>query len=120
MCGRATYLGPFLSRLWSEHVYKVLESVPLRMAHHVIPRSTLAAHMVVGPIMCYGGVKPSTKFMEMYSSTTLDKLGKVSCDDLLFVFRISNQLFQSSELDIMFIIGDRSPRRGYGQKTSRH
>ena len=90
------------------------------MAHHTIPRGTLAAHMVICPIMSCGGIKPASVFIETYSFTVFDKLGKVSSDDLLFVFRLSNQFLESSKLHVVFIIGDRNPRWGYDQKTSCH
>ena len=67
-----------------------------------------------------GGIKPASEFIETYSFTVFDKLGKVPSDDLLFVFRLSNQFLQPSKLHVVFIIGDRNPRWGYNQKTSCH
>ena len=71
----------------------MLESAPPRMAQHSIPRSTLAAHLVVCPVVCRGGIKPTSKFMETRSLTIFDKLSKVSGNYFLFMFKIPNQLF---------------------------
>ena len=41
--------------------------------------------------------------------TVFEKLGKVSGDDLLSVTRVRDQLPQSVELYVMFVVSDRNP-----------
>ena len=41
--------------------------------------------------------------------TIFEKPCKVSCNDLLLVIGVRDQLLQSMELDIMFVISDRDP-----------
>ena len=43
------------------------------------------------------------------SLTVFEKAGKVSRNNLLSVIRIRDQVPQSMELDIMFVIGDHDP-----------
>ena len=44
-----------------------------------------------------------------YSHTNFERLGNVSRNDFLFVFRALDQSLQAHDVEIMFVVGDRNP-----------